>query len=70
MTNRYKCGIFKTDIIPSSIIGNDYQSRQEDFHESVQSHAEYGYDEQHVHVLCIRMGRKLNPGFICMDCEN
>ena len=70
MTNRYKCGIFKTDIIPSSIIGNDYQSRQEDFHESVQSHAEYGYDEQHVHVLCIRMRRKLNPGFICMDCEN
>ncbi|EEG54274.1 hypothetical protein CLOSTASPAR_03657 [[Clostridium] asparagiforme DSM 15981] len=40
-------------------------------HETVQSHAdEYGYDEQHVHVLCIRMRRKLNPGFICMDCEN
>ena len=72
MTNRYKCGIFKTDIIPSSIIGNDYQSRQEDFHESVQSHAdEYGYDEQHVHddVLCIRMGKKLNVSFICMDCD-
>ena len=71
MTNRYKCGIFKTDIIPSSIIGNDYQSRQEDFHESVQSHAEYGYDEQHVYddVLCIRMGKKLNVSFICMDCD-
>ena len=41
-------------------------------HETVQSHAdEYGYDEQHVHddVLCIRMGKKLNVSFICMDCD-
>lgn len=53
LTNRFKYGIFKTDIIPSSIIGNDYQFRQEEFHESVQSHAEYGYDEQHAYVLCI-----------------
>ena len=41
-------------------------------HETVQSHAdEYGYDEQHVYddVLCIRMGKKLNVSFICMDCD-
>ncbi|BFL17803.1 hypothetical protein K190097F3_33040 [Enterocloster clostridioformis] len=41
-------------------------------YESVKSHAdEYGYDEQHVYddVLCIRMGKKLNVSFICMDCD-